>query len=181
MLADGQAARLVGLGIPNVRLQTSDAEVVDLADLASCRLVLFIFPSISRPGVVPAPGWSPIPGAQGCTQESCTYRDFLGEFDRRGFRVAGLSIQPPEDLAEAARRLSLGYPLLADPDRRVGSALELPTFTVRRKTFYKRLTLIALGDRIAGTFYPVLSPSLNPQEVLEWIDQLPPARLACCE
>jgi peroxiredoxin len=167
---DGQADHLLGLVLPELTLESSGREELSLAELASGRLVLFVFPSIGRPGVAPAPGWDEIPGARGCTQETCAYRDLRGEFEQRGYRVAGLSAQDPEALAEAAARLALGYPLLADPDRSLGRALGLPTFTVSGLTLYKRLTLVVVARRVIATFYPVYPPQENAAEVLAFID-----------
>jgi peroxiredoxin len=166
----------VGLVLPDLTLKTSDGVERALAELASQRLVLFVFPSIGQPGVLPAPGWDEIPGARGCTQETCAYRDLRSEFERRGYRVAGLSAQSPDALAEAATRLALGYPLLADPHRRLGGALELPTFTVDGLTLYKRLTMVAVAGRVVATFYPVYPPQENAAEVLAFIDGRPAAQ-----
>jgi peroxiredoxin len=165
---DGAAAHLTGAVIPSIRLESTDGGEVDIREVSSGRLVLYVFPKMGRPDQADPPGWDEIPGARGCTQESCAYRDLYEEFRDLGWSVAGLSAQPSDEQKEASVRLHLPFPLLADPDRRVG-ALQLPTFEAAGMTLYKRLTLIARERRIAKVFYPVFPPQDNASEVLAWI------------
>lgn len=166
---DGGAEHLPGRSIPELSLWSTEGPEVSLADLAAGALVLYVFPKIGRPGVADPPGWDAIPGARGCTNESCAFRDRHGEFATLGYAVAGLSAQPGDELAEASQRLHLSFPLLADPDRRLAAALDLPTFDIAGMTLYKRLTLVARGRRIVKVFYPVFPPDENAHEVLAWI------------
>ena len=166
---DGAAAHLPGRSVPGLRLWSTEGRDVDLAVLAAGALVLYVFPKMGRPGEASPPGWDETPGARGCTNETCGFRDRHEEFSKLGYSVAGLSAQPEAELAEAAQRLRLSFPLLADPDRRVAAALELPTFDIAGMTLYKRLTFIARGRRIVKVFYPVFPPDENADEVLAWI------------
>jgi peroxiredoxin len=166
---DGAAAHLVGMEIPSIRLRSTDGAEVDIADLAAERLVLYVFPKIGRPDRADPPGWDQIPGARGCTQESCAYRDRHQEFRDLGYVVAGLSAQSADEQTEAWVRLHLPFPLLADPERRFGAGLNLPTFEAAGMTLYKRLTLVAHGRLIVRIFYPIFPPQDNAGEVLGWI------------
>jgi peroxiredoxin len=166
---DGAAAHLVGMEIPSIRLRSTDGAEVDIADLAAERLVLYVFSKIGRPDRADPPGWDQIPGARGCTQESCAYRDRHQEFRDLGYVVAGLSAQSADEQMEASVRLHLPFPLLADPERRFGAGLNLPTFEAARMTLYKRLTLVAHGRLIVRIFYPIFPPQDNAGEVLGWI------------
>lgn len=167
-LDDGAAAHLLGKPLPDISLRSTHATEVNLATSGDA-LVLYVFPKMAPPDDADPAGWNQIPGARGCTQQSCAFRDRERKFAASGYAVAGLSAQTPEEQAEAAQRLHLSFPLLADPDRRVGNGLALPTFSVGDTTFYKRLTLVAREGRIVKVFYPVFPPDENPQDVLDWI------------
>lgn len=166
---DGAADHLLETMLPRLRLTSTSRNEVDLADLASGGLVLFVFPGMGPPSEADPPGWRETPGAYGCTQESCGFRDRHDAFGDLGFRVAGLSAQAPGRQLEAARRLHLPYPLLADPDRAIGRHLNLPTFSVDGSVYYQRLTLVARAGRIVRVFYPVFPPDEHPDDVLAWI------------
>lgn len=166
---DGGASHLTGEAVPLVQLPSTDGDLIDVAELASGSVVLYLFPKMGAPDVADPPGWMETPGAYGCTQQSCSFRDLHGRFGELGYQVAGVSAQPSAEQQEAVGRLSLSFPLLADPDRRLGDALALPTFDIAGSTLYKRLTLVARQGRIVKVFYPVFPPGDNAAEVLDWI------------
>jgi peroxiredoxin len=171
---DGGADHLAAQRLPDLAFPSTDGGEINLAQAAQA-LVLYVFPRIGRPGEADITGWDDVPGARGCTQQSCAFRDRLQEFSDLGYTVAGLSAQTLEDLAEAAQRLHLAFPLLADPARRLGEALDLPTFGIAGMTFYKRLTLVARNGRIIEAFYPVFPPDESPEAVLAWLRAAPRA------
>jgi peroxiredoxin len=173
---DGAAAHLWGKRIPNLILPSTHGADADLGELSQGALVLYVFPKLGRPDEPDVSGWNETPGARGCTQQSCSFRDRHHRFRELGYSVAGLSAQSPGDQAEAAQRLQLAFPLLADPDRELGEALELPIFAIAGMAFYKRLTLVVRAGRIDKVFYPVFPPDANAEEVLEWIQSEPAAR-----
>ena len=117
---------------------------------------------------VPA-GWDAIPGARGCTPQSCAFRDRHREFQALGVGVFGLSTQTTEDQREAAERLQLPMELLSDARLAFARALDLPTFEFEGMVLIKRLTLVALDGRITKVFYPVFPPDANAREVLAWL------------
>jgi peroxiredoxin len=166
---DGAADHLVGRSIPHLGLPATTGEFVDVANVASGALVLYVFPKIGRPDKPNPAGWKDIPGAYGCTDQSCAFRDLRHEFASLGYSVVGLSAQSSDEQSEAYRRLRLGFALLADPDRQLGEQLNLPTFSVAGMTLYRRLTLVAVGGAIVKVFYPVFPPGENADEVLRWI------------
>jgi peroxiredoxin len=166
---DGAADHLHGCELPRLELPSTSGATVDLRDLAAGTLVLFVYPRTGRPGVDPPPGWDEIPGARGCTPQACSFRDRHAELAATAAVVAGLSAQTPEEQLEAAERLGLPYPLLADPDLRLAAALTLPTFEFAGATLYRRLTLVAQGGCISKVFYPVFPPDANAGEVLAWL------------
>jgi peroxiredoxin len=142
---------------------------VDLADLAAEQLALYVYPRAGRPGVPSPPGWDEIPGARGCTPQSCAFRDHEDELRELGARVAGLSAQPLDDQVEFAERNHIRYPVIADPDLRLAHALSLPTFEVAGDRLYKRLALVAGRGEIVKVFYPVFPPDRNAADVVAWL------------
>ena len=183
---DGGASHLPGLSLPSLSLpSTSPAgggenaltpamreEVrsqLDLAELAAGRLVAYVYPRTGLPGQPLPDGWNDIPGARGCTPQSCAYRDAVADFGRFGASLVGISAQSAAEQAEFAVREHIPFPLLSDPDLQLAAALRLPTFEVDGMTLYKRLTLVAEGGEIVKVFYPVFPPDRNAAEVLGWL------------
>jgi peroxiredoxin len=167
---DGAADHLSGLTMPSVRLASSGGGEVDLAALGSGRTVLYVYPMTGTPGVALPEGWDEIPGARGCTPESCAFRDHFTQLREAGAdAVYGLSTQDIDTQRDVAARLALPYPLLADPGVALGGALNLPTFVAAGVTRYRRLTLVVVDGRIEHVFYPIFPPDGHAAEVLAWL------------
>jgi peroxiredoxin len=158
---DGAADHLVGMEVPDLVLDSS-AGPVNVRDFR----VVYVYPRSGRPGVPLLPGWDETPGARGCTPQSCAFRDLYPEL---GVPVAGLSVQSLDDQVEFADRNRMPFPVISDPDRKLGVALGLPTFEIAELTLYKRITLVAEDARIVKVFYPVFPPDANAGDVLAWL------------
>jgi peroxiredoxin len=165
---DGAADHLVGLEVPELRLDSSEGPV-DLAELATTLAVLYIYPATGVPGRPSPDGWDAIPGARGCTPESCAFRDHAGELADLGARVAGLSAQPLEVQIEFAGREHMPFPIVADAALRLRDALALPIFEFAGTTLYKRVTLVLEAGRVTHVFYPVFPPDQHAAEVVAWL------------
>ncbi len=155
---------------------------VDVVPDGFQRLVIYAYPLTGLPGVEPPPGWDDIPGARGCTPESCGFRDHAAELASAGAAVMGLSTQSTAYQLEAAERLLLPYPVLSDAELPLTLALRLPTFTAQMQpehdgggtlTLLRRLTLVVRDGTIEKIFYPVFPPDLHAQEVLAWVWAVP--------
>jgi peroxiredoxin len=166
---DGAADHLDGTEMPAVSLQSTSGDEVELRTAAAGTLVLYIYPRTGRPGEALPEGWDDIPGARGCTPQSCAFRDHFGELRELGADVFGMSAQPLPDQVEFAERVGLLYPVLSDPELELARALTLPTFEVAGMTLYRRLTLVARAGRIVKTFYPVFPPDRNAADVVDWL------------
>ena len=114
-------------------------------------------------------GWNDIPGARGCTPQSCAYRDSLAEFSSLGATRDRDQRPEPRGTAEFAEREHIPFPLLSDSGLQLAERLRLPTFEVEGMTLYKRLTLVAEAGEIVKVFYPVFPPDRNAAEVLAWL------------
>jgi peroxiredoxin len=158
---DGAADHLVGLRLPDLVLASSQGEV-SMRDFD----VVYVYPRSGRPGVPLLPGWDETPGARGCTPQSCAFRDLYPDL---GVPVAGLSAQTLDDQVEFAERNRMPFPVIADPERKLGTALRLPTFEIAGLTLYKRITLVAQDGEIVKVFYPVFPPDRNAGDVLEYL------------
>jgi peroxiredoxin len=157
---DGAAEGMVGREVP---------DELGLADLAVGLLVAYVYPMTGTPGRELPEGWDDIPGARGCTPQSCAYRDALAEFDALGANVVGISAQSAAEQAEFAAREHIPFNLLSDASLRLREALGLPTFEVDGRVFYRRLTFVAAEGRIVKVFYPVFPPDRDAAEVLAWL------------
>jgi peroxiredoxin len=166
---DGAADHLLGQMLPQLTLESSQGPV-SMRELSRELLVLYIYPRSGRPGEPMLPGWDEIPGARGCTPQSCGFRDHAAELAGLGALVAGLSAQTLDDQIEFAQRNDIPYPVIADPERKLGAALRLPTFDVESLTLYKRMALVVEACAIAKVFYPVFPPDRNAADVLRWLE-----------
>jgi peroxiredoxin len=159
-----------------VRLPSTLGGEVDLsrAPDGDSRLVAYVYPRTGVPGEPSPAGWDAIPGARGCTPQSCAFRDHVAELAAAGAHVVGISAQTLDEQREFAAREHIPYPLLADPGLGLAAALGLPTFEAGGMTLYKRLTLVARRGAIEKVFYPVFPPDRNAGEVLAWLRENPP-------
>jgi peroxiredoxin len=171
---DGGAAHLTGMAIPPVSLIATDDTSVTLSSLKG-RVVVFAYPRTGEPGKISlVDDWDMIPGARGCTPQTCAFRDLFAELKAAGARyVFGLSTQSNEYQTEMASRLHLPFPVLSDEKLALTRALNLPTMEVAGLTLIKRLALIIDDGRITHVFYPVFPPDRNAGDVLEWLKQNP--------
>ena len=168
---DGAADHLPGMRLPPVSLASTSGEVVDLSALPG-RTVVYCYPMTGRPDRSLPTGWDEIPGARGCTPQSCSFRDHHAELRALGARVFGLSTQDTDYQREAATRLHLPFALLSDSDLAFAGALDLPTFEVEGMVLLKRLTLIIDEGWIEKVFYPVFPPDRSAEEVVGWLEDL---------
>lgn len=169
---DGACDHLLGMRLPSAPLRSTAGRPVDLASLPG-KTVVYCYPRTGKPDEEPPRGWNEIPGARGCTPQTCAFRDHHAEIQRLGARVFGLSTQSTEYQQEAFERLRLPFELLSDAELAFARALRLPTFKVGNMTLIKRLTLIIRDGRIEKIFYPVFPPDKNAQEVIEQLSHEP--------
>ena len=166
---DGAARHLAGMRLPAIALAATDGSTVSLSSLVG-RTVVYIYPRTGRPGVPAPDSWDAIPGARGCTPQSCGFRDHFAELKRLGVaRLYGLSTQDTAYQREAAERLQLPFAILSDAGLKLTRALKLPTFTTSGMTLLKRMALVIDDGVIAKAFYPVFPPDKSAETVVAWI------------
>ena len=165
---DGACNHLVGMSLPNVALLATDGSMVNLSQLAG-RLVIYCYPMTGQPNVPLPEGWDQIPGARGCTPQSCAFRDHYQELQALHANVFGLSVQSTEYQREMATRLHLPFQVLSDEQYQFQKALNLPTFVAAGMTLLKRVTLISHQGRIEAVHYPIFPSDSDPAWVLNYL------------
>lgn len=167
---DGAADHLPGATVPAISLPSTLGGAIDLGEVARERLVVYVYPRTGTPGEPAPAGWDDIPGARGCTPQSCAFRDARADLAAHGAALIGISAQTAAEQREFAARKRIPYPLLSDHELELADALRLPTFEAGGLRLYKRLTFVAEAGRIAKVFYPVFPPDRNAADVLAWLD-----------
>jgi peroxiredoxin len=166
---DGAAQHLTGMKMASIALEATDGRKIDLAVLPG-RVVVYAYPRTGQPGVENPEGWDMIPGARGCTPQSCAFRDHFAELKALGVSALfGLSTQDSAYQREAAERLHLPFPLLSDEHLQLASAMRLPNFETSGMTLMKRFTLVIDDGVITHVFYPVFPPDRSAEDVLAWL------------
>ncbi len=166
---DGACDHLSGLKMPSIRLPSTRGGYVDVAEASGRPTVFFFYPHTGKPGELIGKAWDSIPGARGCTPQSCSFRDHYHEFKKLGFEVFGVSGQKIDEQIEFARRVNLPYELLNDSNFELTHTLSLPTFEFQSNKFVKRLALVIRRSIIQRVFYPIFPPDKNAQEVLNYL------------
>ena len=167
---DGACDHLPGMRLPSLSLPATDGTMIDLSTLPG-RTVVYVYPRTGRPDQPLPTGWNEIPGARGCTPQSCAYRDLAAELAALDTRVFGLSTQDTAYQQEAVTRLRLPFPLLSDSRLEFATRLNLPTFEVDGMALIRRLTLVIRDGVIETVFYPVFPPDAYAMNVLAWLKE----------
>lgn len=165
---DGACDHLLGSVIPPVSLMSTSGKNVTLGTYTST-LVVYFYPMLGRPDSAPLIGWNEIPGARGCTPQTCAFRDSHAAIKQLGVEVFGVSAQRLQDQQEAQARLHLPFALLHDGELALAHAMKLPTFEYEGLRLIKRLTIITKAGVIQKVFYPVFPPDKNASEVTAWL------------
>ncbi len=165
---DGACDHLTGMALPDINLNTTSNTQVNLSELSG-KTVLYFYPMTGQPDVPLPDGWDGIPGARGCTPQSCSFRDHKKELVDLGTQVFGISSQSSDYQREAKERLHLPFELLSDESFHLKPALSLPTFETAGMELYKRVTLITEDAIIKKVFYPVFPPDQNADDVINWL------------
>jgi peroxiredoxin len=167
---DGACDHLKNTKLPSIKLSTTNNSQVDFSSISG-RIVIYLYPMTGRPDTALPGGWDEIPGARGCTPQSCSFRDHYSELKASNTSVYGLSTQNTDYQKEAANRLHLPFPLVSDNNLEFITSLNIPTIRVEGMLLSKRVTLIANDGIIEKVFYPVFPPNENANEVVAYLNE----------
>lgn len=170
---DGGARHLKGIALPDLALPSTRNRQVNLSKLTAPRIVIYCYPMTGRPDKALPAGWDDIPGARGCTPETCGFRDHHKDLATLGADVYGVSTQSTEYQQEMVKRLEVPFEVLSDEHFAFTNALQLPTFAVEGMTLLKRLTLVARRGAIEHVFYPIFPPDTHAEDVIAWLKRNP--------
>ena len=165
---DGACDHLIGLTLPNLALPATDGSDVNVSKHKG-RLALYCYPMTGRPDIALPDGWDAIPGARGCTPQSCAFRDHYSELKQLSCEIVGMSTQSPAYQHEMATRLHLPFKILSDQELTFTKALTLPTFVVEDMTLIKRLTLIINYRVIKTVNYPIFPSHIDANWVVDFL------------
>ena len=166
---DGACNHLTNFTIPPISLPNQDGNLLRLNRLDTFRIVLYCYPMTGRPDRSLPPNWDSIPGARGCTPQTCGFRDNYDEIVSLNAIPIGVSTQPIDDLKEMVTRLGVIYDVVSDINLKFAKKLSIPTFAIKDKVFLKRTTLIIEKSVIKKVFYPIFPPNKHVHEVIEWL------------
>jgi len=166
---DGGCNHLPNLILPEISLQNQDGNYLRLDRTDTFRIILYFFPMTGRPDRLLPKDWNLIPGAKGCTSQTCSFRDKYDEIISLNTVPIGVSTQSIEDLKEMTTRLSVPFDILSDADLKLKNLLNLPTFSIKEKIYIKRLTLVIEKNFIKKVFYPIFPPENHINDLIEWL------------
>ena len=170
---DGAARHLTGMRLADLALPATDGTTVNLSKLAG-RTAVYVYPRTGRPGQALPTGWDAIPGARGCTPQSCGFRDHFAELKRLGVAALyGLSTQDTAYQREAAERLHLPFAILSDASLQLTRAMRLPTFEVDGMVLIRRMAWVIDGGKVTKVFYPVFPSDQSAEQVINWLQSSP--------
>jgi peroxiredoxin len=168
-LDDGACDHLAGMRLPGIALRATSGREVVLASLRGWTVV-YTYPRTGEDGLPPPPGWNEIPGARGCTPQTCGFRDHHRELAALGAAVFGMSTQTTDYQREMVERLHVPFEVLSDSDLEMVHALCLPTFTFRGMTLMKRVTMFLRDGVIEHVIYPVFPPDRSAEQAVRWLE-----------
>src|SRR3954467_5644960 len=170
-LDDGATRHLASARMPSIPLQATNGDTVDLSAIPG-RVVVYAYPRTGRPGIENPDGWDMIPGARGCTPQTCSFRDHFAELKALGVdHLFGLSTQDPDYQREAAERLHLPFAIPSDERLELTTAMGLPTCDTSGMTLLKRFTLVIDSGAVEHVCYPVCRPDRSATDVIDWLSQ----------
>ena len=163
---DGACDHLIGMKLPDIDLLATDGSVVNLS-AQKRKTVVYCYPMTGKPGIPLPEGWDEIPGARGCTPQSCSFRDHHSELSALGADVFGLSAQDTEYQREMVERLHLPFLVLSDANFKFCELMRLPTFEVSGMRLLKRVTMIAENNTVIKVHYPIFPSDSDAPWVIE--------------
>jgi len=109
-----------GTKAPDFSLTDDSGRLVHLAELRGRNVVLVFYPGDDTPG---------------CTKQLCQFRDDWKEAQARGVSVFGVNPQNAQKHAAFRQKFHFPFPLLVDPDQKVGERYRTNGLIVKRTVY----------------------------------------------
>jgi peroxiredoxin len=167
-IEDGATNHLIGMMLPNISLKSTRGYSINLRGIRG-NVVIYCYPMTGQPNVPLPEGWDQIPGARGCTPQSCSFRDHYQELQALGAEVIGLSVQTSDYQKEMTGRLHLPFPVLSDSNYEFQNAMNMPTFVAAGMILLKRVTLVATNGVIKAVHYPIFPSDSDPAWAIDYL------------
>ena len=168
---DGKCDHLEGSLIPSISLPNQDGNMLKINRTDTFRLIIYCYPMTGNPTKPLPKDWNLIPGARGCTPQTCSFRDNYESFTKLNAVPIGISTQTTSEIKEMTIRLNVPYDVLSDYKLTLSNKIKLPTFKIEKKTYIKRVTMIVEKSIIRKCFYPIFPPDLHFKEVIKWLEK----------
>ena len=111
---DEDLSHLLKYKIKSVLLKSTNNQSVDLSKIKGLSII-YIYPMTGQPNKPLPENWDNIPGARGCTPQSCSFRDNFSILKNLNVNnIFGLSTQTTDYQKEMTERLHLPFPVLSD-------------------------------------------------------------------
>lgn len=140
----------VGQTVQNFTLQDKDGKFISLSDFKGQKVVVYFYPKDDTPG---------------CTTQACAFRDTYTVFKERKIPVIGISRDSADSHQKFAKKYSLPFLLLADPDSKVIDAFGVKgVFGAVRATFV--ISELGLVEKV----FEKASPDTNAADILAYLE-----------
>ena len=166
---DGKCKHLLNLKLPNIALPNQDGNLLKLNRSDTFRLIIYCYPMTGNPERLLPKNWNNIPGARGCTAQTCSFRDNYDKFTSLNAIPIGISTQTVVEIKEMTKRLFVSYDVLSDEKLILAKLIKIPTFQIGTKKYFKRVTMIVEKSLIKHIFYPIFPPNLHFKDVIKWL------------
>lgn len=144
-----------GRKAPAFSLEDQNSTTHALADYAGRPVVLYFYPKDDTPG---------------CTKQACGLRDRIGDIEKTGARVLGVSPDSVRSHQKFREKYNLPFTLLADEDHEVAEAYGVwKEKSMYGKKFWgnERTTFIIDEDGRVAHVLPKVKPEEHADQILE--------------
>lgn len=132
---------------PDIGIEDHHGKITRMSDFRGKIVVLYFYPRDNTPG---------------CTTEACNFRDELGEIQKLGAEVIGVSTDSSKSHQGFMAKYNLNFTLLADKSKELSKAYGALNFTGTAA----RITYIIGKDGRVTHIFPKVSPTTHIREII---------------
>ena len=136
-----------GTPAPDFTIKDHTGKEIRLSDYRGKKVLLWFYPKADTPG---------------CTIEGTSLRDRHKEFEDRNVQILGISFDKVDDNCAFADKFSFPYPLLCDPEAKVGAM-----YGAGDSGFASRISYLIDEKGIIQAALPNVDPKTHADEILQ--------------